>query len=273
MGIGFLINALWFGIGIYLISINKLTIGVFVGFISLSMEFSWPFNELSSAIVELKEAQVSFKRLNEKSNNTMIVTHHLKDSILALENLNFAYQDNLIYNNFNLILEKNKTYQLVGDNGSGKTTLLEIFTSLLQGTGKINYAPDLTIGYLSQKPFVYNATILENLMGNQEISLEEVKKYLNMLNLQDLIARLPDGLNTCYSEQLGLSTGELKRLCIVRLLLYPANLYLIDEPLAGIDKENQYIVLNALNKLPGTKVIVSHQPLTTLTIDEKIKIN
>lgn len=65
VGIGYLANTLWMVAGMFLIAEKQISIGIFVGFISLSQEFSWPFNELSRLLAGLSRSKVSYERLYE----------------------------------------------------------------------------------------------------------------------------------------------------------------------------------------------------------------
>lgn len=136
----------------------------------------------------------------------------------------------------------NKTYGLIGKSGTGKSTLIKLILGLLkptEGTVYVNQFP-LTqfnledyyekVFYLSQDVPIFQGTLKENIVFNQEISDEQVIEAMYRFQLGELYERLPESLNTIVSEKgMNFSGGEKQRIAFTRLAFTQAEILILDE--------------------------------------------
>jgi ATP-binding cassette subfamily C protein CydD len=167
---------------------------------------------------------------------------------------------------------------LAGASGSGKSTLARLLLGLAQPeTGQIivnnvdlaqldQAAWRSRLAWVPQQPFFFSATIRENLLlGRPDADDQAIQKALAAAALTSVITALPEGLATRLGDRgAGLSGGELRRLALARVFLRDATLVVLDEPTAGLDAENEQLVLNAVEQLAvgRTMLIISHREAT-----------
>ncbi|MGE3550720.1 MAG: thiol reductant ABC exporter subunit CydD [Geobacter sp.] len=164
---------------------------------------------------------------------------------------------------------------LVGASGSGKTTLARLLLGLAQpesGTISVD-GVNLTaldqaawrkqLAWVAQQPFFIAASIRENLLlGVDDADQAALRNALEQAALWPVIAHMPAGLETVLGDRgAGLSGGELRRLALARVLLRDARLVVLDEPTAGLDAENERLVLDTLERLAKgrTVLMISHR--------------
>ncbi|WP_241965022.1 ATP-binding cassette domain-containing protein, partial [Staphylococcus xylosus] len=120
----------------------------------------------------------------------------------------------------------------MGPSGAGKTTLVPLLIgerTLSKGT--ITYAKPLHIGYLSHQPYIFNATIAENITLFKETDELAIETVLKQVALSDKVAQLKKGIYTMIGEGGEmLSGGEMRRIELARVLLLNPDLIVLDEP-------------------------------------------
>jgi len=199
------------------------------------------------------------------------------DFYIKLEDISFSYKKNKpLFKNLNIIINKGEFIAITGVSGIGKTTLLNIISKLIDSnsgsiyvdntkvtnTNKYNYFNLIT--YLTQSPFIYEGTILDNLvLSNKKVDEDEINKMLKALDLLEIINQLPKKLYTYIgSDGSNLSGGQLQRLCIARALLFKPEILILDEATNNLDKNTERKVLHFLKyfiKENNTTIIsVSH---------------
>ncbi|MGE0918890.1 thiol reductant ABC exporter subunit CydD [Trichlorobacter lovleyi] len=177
-----------------------------------------------------------------------------------------------------LTIPANSITALAGASGSGKSTLARLLLGLARpesGQILVN-SVDLAqldqaawrsqLAWVPQQPFFFSATIRENLLlGRPNADQQAIQQALAAAALTDVIKALPEGLATRLGDRgAGLSGGELRRLALARVFLRDAGLVVLDEPTAGLDTENEQLVLNAVEQLAAgrTVLIISHREAT-----------
>ncbi|MGX7667210.1 ATP-binding cassette domain-containing protein [Flavobacterium pedocola] len=198
---------------------------------------------------------------------------------LTLENISFSYQqDHPLIENTSLKIFKGEIVGIFGRSGSGKTTLLNILLNLIEpDLGKIaldgneiteeNKNSFLSLaGYVTQEPYVFNGTLLENIaIGQQENEIDYYR--INELSLQfgfdDVIHTFKEGwqASTGHSGK-KLSGGQKQKLALIRALYNQPELLILDEATNQLDRENEEKILSYLKKLSDdenlTVLLISH---------------
>lgn len=286
VSIGFLMNAIWMSFGIYLIFTKQISLGIFVGFITLSSYFNFPFFELSYILGDLANQKASYDRLFQKDNNykKISVPEYTDDSFeLVCENMKFGYDDKVIFNKFFMNIKKGSKILINAPSGKGKTTLIKILMGLYKPsegnvyiiTDKLKVENENIRNYCSYIPQGYSlftGSIRDNLLyGNESATEEELYKILEYCCADEFIAELPKGLDTIIGEgqEIQLSVGQAQRIALARGLLKKSLIYFMDEITSGIDSVNEDRILNNLKNSPLTIVFISHKK-NTATICDKV---
>jgi ATP-binding cassette subfamily B protein IrtB len=172
-------------------------------------------------------------------------------------------------------LQPGTTTAIVGPSGSGKSTILALIAGLHQPTrGRvvIDGADAATLNaearravssVVFQHPYLFHGTIRDNVFaGNPTANDEQFSRAVALARVDELIDRLPDGVDTIVGEAgSALSGGERQRVSIARALLKAAPVLLVDEATSALDTENEVAVVDALTADPQarTRVIVAHR--------------
>ena len=268
------------------ILVNKNVISVKDAVITLvvfSSSFA-PFLELSRLPLglgrALQAAKQTFSLLDENEPLGNDGSKEIeKINEIKFENVDFSYpkRDKMIFENLNLLFEDEKIVGLVGESGSGKSTLMKMVMKwYMAKSGKISLNEEdileidsrklqEKIAYIPQFPQIFSQTIRENLvLGNDEITDEEILEIAEKCRLKDVILSTENGLDTkINSEKIIFSSGEMQRLELMRALLKRADVYIFDEPTSNLDTLNESIILNLIKEnCKGMVFLISHRMST-----------
>ena len=175
--------------------------------------------------------------------------------VTTFENVQQAYGDHIVYTDLNLTIEKQERIVLVGPNGSGKSTLLKILSGgvpIQSGVREIGH--NVSIGYFSQQRVeVLNVerTVIDEAM-------ERIENGMNEQKVRGILGAFLFRGDDVFKKVKVLSGGEKSRLALVKLLLAPPNLLLLDEPTTHLDMPSIDALIGALKSYSGTVVFVSH---------------
>jgi ATP-binding cassette, subfamily C, bacterial CydD len=184
-------------------------------------------------------------------------------------------------------LREGEQVALVGASGAGKTTTLNLLLGFLlpdSGQIKVNglLLADMTpaswrrhIAWIGQRPVLFQGTIKENiLLGRPGASAIQIEQAAGNARVLDFAMHLPEGLDTPVGEHgFGLSRGQAQRVALARAFLKGAPLLLLDEPTAGLDAENEALVINSLKTLSrGRTVLMLTHRLTNLRQTHRIMV-
>ncbi len=208
-----------------------------------------------------------------------------KTADIVMENISFTYPnaDIKAVDNVNISIKQGQTVAFVGPSGGGKTTLATLiprFWDVDSGTVKIgdidvkdidNTELMKNISFVFQNTNLYKASILDNLReGKSNASIDEVNKALKTARCEDIIAKLPNGLDTIYGTKgVYLSGGEAQRIALARAILRDAPIILLDEATAFADPENEHQIQLAFNELTKGKTVlmIAHRLSTIKNAD------
>ncbi len=193
---------------------------------------------------------------------------------VSLRNITFAYGDKPVLHDVTMELPAGKTVALLGHSGSGKTTLAQLILGLYpptEGTVRFDGVPVQRIGLdvvrehvalVLQTPRMFNDTLRQNLTLGREMADEKLYEALHIAQLDDVLSRLSDGLETMIGKDgVRLSGGERQRLAIARMLLHAPNVVILDESTSALDVQTEGRLFTSLRDyLQGkTTLIIAHR--------------
>lgn len=212
----------------------------------------------------------------------------IKQGVINIKNLNFGYNDSLLFNNFNLKIKDNEKVAIVGMSGNGKSTLIKLIMgyykvddgSIFIDKNDINNF-DLTnlrkqISYVNQNIRLFNKTLLENIQYGNKLTKEEILDIFDEIGISNIFKNLKDGLDTnvgVNGEKL--SGGQRQIIHILRCIGKQNKIVILDEPTASIDKKNSEYIIKAIEKLSksSTLIIITHNKQILKLVDRIITLD
>ncbi|VXB56176.1 Antibiotic ABC transporter ATP-binding protein [Flavobacterium sp. 9AF] len=289
LGIVVIATLLWFG-GKMVLMDHTLKGSDFIAYMGLAYGILTPAKAISKANYTLKSAMAAADRVLEilEQENTITSKENafskndFQDKI-SLSNVNFAYQNEPVLNNFTLDIPKGKMVALVGQSGSGKSTIANLLTRFYDiQDGKIEIdgvslkdwdLPALRhlIGLVTQDSILFNDSIKNNiLIGKPDASDEEIINALKIANAYEFVKDLPNGIETNIGDAGGkLSGGQKQRLSIARAVLKNPPIMILDEATSALDTESEKIVQDALENMMQnrTSIVIAHRLSTIQKAD------
>lgn len=196
---------------------------------------------------------------------------------IQFNSVDFHYGDSdpWILEEFSLRIEQGRRVAILGETGAGKSTLFHLlvrFWNPIKGRIQIGghdlktfSESDLrqTIGVVSQQTHLFQTTLRENLlMARPRADEAELNTALEKAQLLDWVKTLPRGLDSWIGEAgSGLSGGQARRLCLARMFLQDAPIWVLDEPTEGLDKLTERKVMQALFQAARnhTLLVITHR--------------
>lgn len=268
---------------------NNLTLGQFT---ILTLYFSNIMGSIKyflSFSSQYQNIKASYERINEwvsidKEQNDSESIKSLNE--INLTNISFGYSnDRLLYEDFNYLFSKGYIYHIKGSNGSGKSSLINIiiglYNSQYEGCVEFNNISintldmysvrDKLIGVTEQEPILLEDTILNNITYNLEsINQDEINKFINILNLQSFIEKLPQGIESnILTKNYNLSGGEKQKISLLRTFIKSPDLIILDEATSALDKDtvnNLKLYIESIKK-DKIIIIIDHNDSFKDTID------
>jgi ATP-binding cassette subfamily B protein len=281
---------------IYLLAgtaVHGLSVGTAIVMVTLQMRLTGPVQQLLGLNGRLQSSQAMFRRvfdyLDLPPDSGFGAERHgqadrNESTAMALQVRGawHRYPDSarIVLAGIDLDISPGSTTVIMGHTGSGKTTLALIMAGLLvpsEGTVRLGSQPGRErswrtatcqelwqeVTLVAQETAMFNASIRENLLfARSDATNEQLLRMADMMLIGDLIARLPDGLDTTVGERgYQLSGGERQRLALTRALLAPGQILITDEATSALDNATAAAVHNALRGLCHDRalVVIAHR--------------
>ena len=208
---------------------------------------------------------------------------------IEFDEVSFSYrgEEKKILNDLNLKIRKGETVAFVGGSGSGKTTILNLAIGFLKADsgqvridGKNLMEVNLQsyrehIAVVPQQSILFSGTIRDNITyGTEGIPDEKLWEIVQAANLEDVIKKMPDGLDTMITEHGdNLSGGQKQRISIARAFVRNPKILILDEATSALDSVSEKKIQDSIQRLvrDRTTLIVAHR-LSTIKNADKIAV-
>lgn len=280
--------ALW--IGANFVMDGKMSLGQLITYNTLLYYFTNPLENIINLQSKLQTAQVANSRLNEvylvKSEfeeQKMVEDLSMVQGDMTFKGIHYKYdygQD--ILSDINLTIKQGSKIALVGISGSGKSTLAKMMVNFYNpnqgeirlGDMNLNQIDKKSlrkhINYLPQQPYVFNGTILENLLlgAKEGTTQEDILRAVELAEIREDIERMPLNYQTeLTSDGTGISGGQRQRIALARALLTDASILILDEATSSLDILTEKRIVDNLMNLDKTLIFIAHR----LTIAERVE--
>ena len=291
-GMGFFMHGytiIFIALGIGMIYLDKANAAELITFFMYSNQITMPVMQLVGFMERYQQGMAAFERFHE----VMMERPEIQDkpdAITALpapvsgrivfDQVCFKYNDMTeeeanVLDHISLEVAPGETVALVGESGAGKTTLAALIPRFYEaGSGTIriddipitDFAQKLlrsNVGIVQQTPFLFDATIRENILfGRPDATEEELIAAAKAANIYDFIQTLPEGFDSnCGENGVRLSGGQKQRISIARVFLKNPPILIFDEATSALDNESEAYVQESMEKLcqGRTTVIIAHR--------------
>ena len=280
---------LW--LGSYLVVASNLTVGALLAMWAYSSNFLFPIRAIVMGLNQIQESVVGVQRvkayLDERPEITEIdhpVERRVRGDI-RFDGVDFSYEgDRQVLFDVDLQVKAGETVAFVGESGSGKSTITNLLYRfydptagrvLLDGIDLREYnlrSLRRSIGVVFQETDLFAATLRENLAyGVRGHVLDEaIMKAARMALLEDVIERLPLGLDTMLEERgANFSGGERQRIAICRLVLKRPDIVVFDEATSALDSASEKLIQEAIERVmrEPTSILIAHRLSTVIHAD------
>jgi len=271
---------------------SGLTVGDITVVVALVNRLYQPVRQLLDLQVSFVRSLALFTRIFEYLDRKCEVENpknpkkpDLSDSGVEFCNVKFHYDPaKPVLKGVSFSVPNGKMYAIVGTSGAGKSTIIGMIPRLydvLDGCVKVagedvrNF--DLSylrthIGMVTQDTYLFNGTILENLMyAKPEATIEEVENACRVANIYDFIVNLPEKWDTIVGNRgLKLSGGEKQRVSIARVILKNPKILILDEATSSLDSISESLIQSALDHVMEgrTSIVIAHRLSTVMAADK-----
>ena len=282
-------------VGAFFVLNSQLSIGQLAAFLTYANQYTKPFNEITGVMTEFQNSIACASRVFElmeepvesEEGKEINLPEMIKGEV-QFEQVSFSYQkDQSLIENFSLEVNPGEKIAIVGPTGSGKSTLINLlmrFYEVDKGSITIDgiSIKDMTrqqlrqlFGMVLQETWLQSGTIRENLLlGNPNATDEEIQQVLMQCQLDKMIEKLPQGLETPLQRQgEDFSQGQRQLLSIARVMLSKPSMLILDEATSSIDTRTELKIQQAFQTLMEgkTSFIVAHR-LSTIQNADKILV-
>jgi ABC-type multidrug transport system fused ATPase/permease subunit len=282
-------------VGARMVTHHTLSAGAFVAFNLYLAMLVTPLRSLGMWIGQAQRATAAGERIFEVmdepedvANRPGAVELPPGPGEIRFENVGFQYMDDrLVLQDIDLDITAGRVVALIGHTGSGKTTLTSLVPRFYDvTTGRVTLdgvdVRDVTltslrraIGVISQDPFLFSATVRENIMfGAPQLTEDEVERIARLAQAHEFIERLPDGYDTVIGERgITLSGGQRQRLAIARALAVDPRVLILDDATASVDASTEARIRVGLREAMQnrTTLIIAHR-LSTIALADEIVV-
>ncbi len=289
-------------VGGYLVTSGNIGLGTLTTFILYSQRLFEPLRQLAERFTQIQGGLTAVERINELLDEEI----QIKDSTSAkhfienakninkkfkgkieFKNVSFFYNEGeYILKNLSFLIKPGEHVAFVGPTGSGKTTIIRLLCRLYEPQSGQILIDDIDIkdipiailrnmlGVVLQDTFIFSGNVADNLKLNSNLDNLELENLCYELGLDNLLKKLPEGLNTSLRERGGnLSSGERQLLSVVRVAIRNPVVLIMDEATAFMDPSTEATLQKDLERILSkrTALVIAHR-LATIESSDKILV-
>ena len=294
--------ALVISLGGYMVTAGAMGLGTLTTFILYSQRLFEPLRQLAERFTQIQGGLTAVERISELlekkieiydqidkkvENKKIINSNETRIGEVLFENVSFFYrEDEPIINDLSFKINPGEHVALVGPTGSGKTTLIRLLCRLYEPQKGNIYIDGQNIrnisiqalrkqlGVVLQDTFLFSGNVADNLRLDSSIDNQGLKDICSELGLDNLLRKLPNGLDTYIRERGGnLSSGERQLLSIARVAIRDPKVLIMDEATAFMDPSTEATLQRDLDRLleKRTALVIAHR-LATIESSDRILV-
>ncbi len=282
--------------GGYLFIHGEISVGDIVAFVALLGRLYAPATQLSNIHIDVTRSFALFDRIFDYFDQPQEIVdmpnakqiNSLRGKV-EFEHVYFSYDNQIqVLNDIDFAVEPGMMVALVGSSGAGKTTITNLIPRLYEvSDGKVKIdgvdIKDFTleslrrkIGIVMQEPYLFNATIADNLRyGKPDVTEPEMIEACQAAHIHEFIMTLPNKYQTIVGNRgIKLSGGEKQRISIARVILKDPNIIILDEATSALDSVSEELIQKAMQPLlqGRTSFVIAHRLSTVLAADRIIVV-
>ncbi len=284
-------------IGGYLVTSGNIGLGTLTTFILYSQRLFEPLRQLAERFTQIQGGLTAIERINELldeeieindslSKNNVVRNLEVKGKI-EFKNVSFYYKkDDYVIKDLSFKVNPGECIAFVGPTGSGKTTIIRLLCRLYEPQKGEILIDDINIkniplidlrnmlGVVLQDTFIFSGNVAQNLKLNSDIKDKDLEIICKKLGLNELLKKLPNGLQTPLRERGGnLSSGERQLLSVARVAIRNPSVLIMDEATAFMDPTTEATLQKDLKNIleNRTALVIAHR-LATIEKSDKILV-
>ena len=289
-------------VGGYLVTSGNIGLGTLTTFILYSQRLFEPLRQLAERFTQIQGGLTAVERINELLDEEIqikdtISTKHFSENAqnvnkqfkgkIEFKNVNFFYKEGEhILKDLSFLINPGEHVAFVGPTGSGKTTIIRLLCRLYEPQSGQILIDDIDIkdipiatlrnmlGVVLQDTFIFSGNVADNLKLNSNLDNLELENLCYELGLDNLLKKLPEGLNTLLRERGGnLSSGERQLLSVARVAIRNPVVLIMDEATAFMDPTTEATLQKDLERILSkrTALVIAHR-LATIESSDKILV-
>ena len=269
---------------------GRLQLGELAAFVLYLTTFFAPIQQLVQLYSTYQAGRAAIRKLGDLLDTAPAVADAVGavelepvEGEIRIENVTFAYGNETVLHDIDLKIEPGETFALVGPTGAGKSTVAKLVTRFYDpqvGRVLIDGVDLRTVtqrslrrqlGVVPQEPFLFYGTVRENIaFARPDASEAEIAEACTLVGINDLVERLPDGLDSPVHERgASLSAGERQLLALARAFLARPRVLILDEATSNLDLLSETRIERALDVLlqGRTAIVIAHRLATAMRAD------
>ncbi len=289
-------------VGGYLVTSGNIGLGTLTTFILYSQRLFEPLRQLAERFTQIQGGLTAVERINElldeeiQIKDSTSAQHFLENAKnvnkkfkgkIEFKNVNFFYNEGEhIIKNLSFKINPGEHVAFVGPTGSGKTTIIRLLCRLYEPQSGQILIDDIDIkdipiatlrnmlGVVLQDTFIFSGNVADNLKLNSNLDNLELENLCYELGLDNLLKKLPEGLNTSLRERGGnLSSGERQLLSVARVAIRNPVVLIMDEATAFMDPSTEATLQKDLERILSkrTALVIAHR-LATIESSDRILV-